>query len=713
MSMASEAASSVWTFTPLSSTTVFVPINGTSTVDYLVTNQSPAPHNLMFSPIQAITQITTAGYCPSPFLLSESNPSCTLRLEISGRAFNRAIDGGPKVCQQVADGRLSSLQCYQVSPNDALNVKHFAEYLSVSPTNLTLVADGASGQITVTSHMIRRTATDVAADFIGTALEGNVTQDATDCESIAPGESCVLTFTPTSQAITQAWFPIRGSNTRPVGASIEVTAPAQAIIKVSGSPLTLLESGADGNLTVTNTSETLTATNISADLTGALATAGVTQDASGCISVLPSASCTLVFTPGTQEVVPTTVPIQGNNTSETTASIAVNGTADLSLSGSPLNLYTNGNVGTMTVTNISTTIAAENVRANMTGTALSSLEVTPAVCPLIAPGGTCTLSFSPTSTAAAPTSFNIYGTNTSTVTGTISIGPFAYVSGNQPEALYQCPMNDDGSLGTCVDPGNSGVPFDRPLGIVVNAGNSVAYVANFSGEPVSACPVNANGSFGSCEYAIPLGSMISGVNDLTLTRDGSMAYLALNAVANVYMCPVDASTGLFGTCSVAGNVGTRQLSVPINDHVSPHKLYVSRGDRGISTCTISATDGTLSECTVFDSPELVNLSGMAVNPAGSFLYALDIAGEQVFMCALSVTDGALDECVRTGPSLSFENNRSAIAINQAGTKAYITVPPDNGIAVCAINANGTLSDTCVNETGGGMSRPQGIGLAER
>lgn|GEM_PF-1709912 len=417
-SMTCGASKPVWTLTPLSPTTVLVPINGSATVDYLVTNQSRKPHTLMLFPMSGVQQVTEPGYCANPFLLTASSPSCTLRLEILGSTLNSPIVGGPVVCQQGEDGRLSELQCYQPSPSDTLNVRRF------------------------------------------------------------------------------------------------------------------------------------------------------------------------------------------------------------------------------------------------------------------------------------------------------STGSFAYVTDNQ-EAVARCPIISDGSLGTCVDSGNSGVVFQSLLGIAMNNDNTASYIASFSSDSAYFCPIDADGSYGACQIAAPSGFNFR-TNDLSLTQDGSTAYLAVNDGSDVYKCSINPSTGLFDACTIAGNVGNRQLSVPINNHISPNKLYASLADKGISTCIINP-DKTLSGCTVFDSPDFINLSGMAVNHTGSFLYVLDIEGEQIFRCALNAADGAIDNCVTTGPSLNFNNNRSYIAINKAGTKAYISVPDesDSYIAVCTINADGTLSNTCLHETGGTLSRPYGIGLAER
>tara|TARA_R110002126_G_scaffold110918_2_gene248601 strand:+ start:135364 stop:136635 length:1272 start_codon:yes stop_codon:yes gene_type:complete len=113
-----EAASPVWTFTPLTPTTVTPP----ATVQYRVTNQSPKPHTLVLSPTEGVTQVTTTGNCSDAFTLTLSNPSCILTLNISEKASNSTRHSAPTVCEQGPNGQASSFQCYRPSPADIIQI---------------------------------------------------------------------------------------------------------------------------------------------------------------------------------------------------------------------------------------------------------------------------------------------------------------------------------------------------------------------------------------------------------------------------------------------------------------------------------------------------------------------------------------------------------------------------------------------------------------
>ncbi|MDF1683697.1 MAG: beta-propeller fold lactonase family protein [Legionellaceae bacterium] len=111
-------ASPVWTFTPLTATTVTPP----AIIQYRVTNQSSKPHTLVLSPADGMTQVTTAGNCSDALTLTSSHPSCILTLSISENASSSTLHSAPTVCEQGPNGQISSLQCYQPSPADIIQI---------------------------------------------------------------------------------------------------------------------------------------------------------------------------------------------------------------------------------------------------------------------------------------------------------------------------------------------------------------------------------------------------------------------------------------------------------------------------------------------------------------------------------------------------------------------------------------------------------------
>ncbi len=354
-----------------------------------------------------------------------------------------------------------------VSPFNGANI------VALSATVLTLPT-GMAATISLLNTSTQLTATHITADLRGTPLLNALTQDASDCVSVAPGASCHLLLTAGNTTVTSTNFPIHGDNTNGLGGTIGIALPTSATITVAGSPLILQGTNGTpsaGVLTITNTSSTLTAVNISADI-GSMALAGsVAQNAGACATLLPLASCNLVFTPGAGAVASTPITIQGDNTSQVGASIAVNATlATLSIAGSPLSLLAGGVTGSMTITNTSATETALNIVSNFTATALSgNVTETGNTCASVAPSATCTLTFTPGSTGVAQTTFAVAGSNTQTASAAITVHALAVGDSYEGGIVLIVPAG--GNPGTIINTVETSLPWGGS-GVLVGAGAS-------------------------------------------------------------------------------------------------------------------------------------------------------------------------------------------------------------------------------------------------
>lgn len=218
-----EAGKPVWSFTPLTATTLSVPSNETATVQYTVTNQSSKVHTLSMKSIPGIVQLTTGlGVCSNPFVLT-GKASCTLSLQVNGSQLTAPINDGPIVCQQG-----SNLQCYRPALVNILHITQAAVItdatITVSGSPLTSTTNGPSSMLTINNTSLLVTATNITSDFTGTALDGNVTETGNTCASVAPQTSCTLTYTPGGSVVAQTDFTIQGSNTNALTAAIQIDA---------------------------------------------------------------------------------------------------------------------------------------------------------------------------------------------------------------------------------------------------------------------------------------------------------------------------------------------------------------------------------------------------------------------------------------------------------------------------------------------------------
>src|SRR3990167_7975344 len=205
----SYAGSPVWTFTPLTATTISVNTISTATIQYQVTNQSRRGHILQMKGIPGISQDTSSGNCGNPFTLGYQQ-SCTLTLTVDGSALQGNVVGGPVVCQQG-----SALQCYETSSADVLHITLTAApstttlsssvstlALSVNNTSLNAALTGTPRLITITNSG-SNSATSVTYSP-SPALPSGTTISPSSCGTIAASGTCVLTITPGSTASATA-----------------------------------------------------------------------------------------------------------------------------------------------------------------------------------------------------------------------------------------------------------------------------------------------------------------------------------------------------------------------------------------------------------------------------------------------------------------------------------------------------------------------------
>ena len=262
------AGTPLWTFKPLTATTIALPANGTVLVQYRVTNQSSKPHTLTMQPIRGITQITTGlNVCGSPFVLRGNN-SCILSLQINGSQLNGPVMDGPVVCQQS-----STNQCYRPS---AVNILHITQaspitnaVITVAGSPLTLTVNGPTGQLTITNTTLEVAATNIISNFTGTALDGNVTETGNTCANVPPGGSCTLTYTPGNTVVPQTNFTIQGTNANALTAAIAIQSGSTltAINPTSGTAsggtgFTLTGTGLTGATSVTFDGVVATSVNV-------------------------------------------------------------------------------------------------------------------------------------------------------------------------------------------------------------------------------------------------------------------------------------------------------------------------------------------------------------------------------------------------------------------------------------------------------------------
>jgi hypothetical protein len=199
--------------------------------------------------------------------------------------------------------------------------------LSVTGSPLQMVVGGANGTLTITNNSSDNFAANIAANLVGTALDGQVTEIGNTCANVAPGGNCTLTFSPGASGVIQTTFPILGSNTTSVNADIEVIGPTT--LSSSVSTLALATGGIARQITISN-GGSAPAVNVVPQLSSPLP-AGSILTPTTCGTIAPSATCALTVTPGSTPTAapgvlspsPITVTVKGTNTNAVTPTINI------------------------------------------------------------------------------------------------------------------------------------------------------------------------------------------------------------------------------------------------------------------------------------------------------------------------------------------------------------------------------------------------------
>lgn len=110
------ASTPLWTFTPLTPTTVSITSSTSVYVDYLITNHASITHNISLQPFPFSVRNSDPFDCGKVFTL-EPNQSCILSIFVDGAAIDKNFQFGPMLCE-VGSQEL----CYIPSPQDILTV---------------------------------------------------------------------------------------------------------------------------------------------------------------------------------------------------------------------------------------------------------------------------------------------------------------------------------------------------------------------------------------------------------------------------------------------------------------------------------------------------------------------------------------------------------------------------------------------------------------
>lgn len=279
----------------------------------------------------------------------------------------------------------------------------------------------------------------------------------------------------------------------------------------------------------------------------------------------------------------------------------------------------------------------------------------------------------------------------------LTVGPlFAYIT-NSSDASFCQINNTDNSFVTC---GTANI-IDT-LSVAINPSGTLVYFGSSAQAPIKSCSLESDGSIGACTTASPNNDFVF-PSGLAFNSNGNRAYITqLITSQGVSVCSVDLSTGILAPCTVSGAIANG-LGIVINS--TNTIAYVTDLSGNVNICNLD-NDGAFVNCQIDPNiqNDIPNAFGLAIS--GSNLYVTD-QGSDVYMCP--ITGGTLGSCVSADGS-GF-NTTKGIAINPAGTVAYIVNHGNNTVTYCNINTVSGLFTSCTNQASPVVALSSPVGIA--
>lgn len=296
---------------------------------------------------------------------------------------------------------------------------------------------------------------------------------------------------------------------------------------------------------------------------------------------------------------------------------------------------------------------------------------------------------------------NITASSGSVTSNTIALTfqDFAYISNFNNSTVSYCPVNtSDGTLATCTAVTNTGAgnsTFNGPYEISINPAHTRLYISNNNNNTVSNCPLNTNGSLGTCSAISD--STFNSPTGNSVHPNGNFAYIANgNTNMGVSICPINSGGG-FNACT-----RSTILSDFRGVDISPSGLHAYLADttnNRLNSCDVNTSTGGLSNCNANSSFTFSNPAGVVVHPNGNFVYMTDTNSTTtpVTRCTINTSTGVLTACASQSITLASGGGYYMTFNPSDSTKIYIAATDGSGydrVILATVNATtGNISST--------------------
>lgn len=304
----------------------------------------------------------------------------------------------------------------------------------------------------------------------------------------------------------------------------------------------------------------------------------------------------------------------------------------------------------------------------------------------------------------------------------------AYIANAGSNTLSICPINTDGSLGTCTVSTGGGT-FNGPFGVAVNAEGTALFVANSNTNTISICNIiqDGLGTIGTCTTSTGNGTFNYPVGD-ALNPAGTYLYVANNGTTPpfVSICPIINNNGSYslGTCTTAlgnGTFGTGFGLQGVTFNADGTFAYFP-ADSWVSMCPVQQAGAAIGTCTKLTDPTFINPQGVSFNSSGTYAYVGNflsfphIHSGTVSICpVLQNGSGTFGPCTSSNGNGTFDfffNDEIGLWMSSPTNIGYIPNNGNNTISICPINMTTFGLDTCTTSLGNGtFNQPTAMALS--
>lgn len=333
----------------------------------------------------------------------------------------------------------------------------------------------------------------------------------------------------------------------------------------------------------------------------------------------------------------------------------------------------NGVVASANVTNINVVCAPVEF-AYLTNK--GSNTVAPYVLDLSS--GALSIATSPTPTGATPVAFAVSAS-----------GRYAFALNQSDMTVSSYLANSSTGLllnsGSAVGTGTSTVPAGMPVALAVDPGNAFVYVADNTANSITGFVINSSSAALTCIGnnagvcpAAPLVSNLPAPLALTITKSSAGEFLfATSASGNVYSYAINGSGQL--TAGIAQPTGVNPVAIAAT---GTYVYVVNQTDGTVSGYT--NTSGVLSTTGTAVSTGGASPVAIAINPAGTVAYVANSGSNLLSVLSISA-NGALT-LIGTSPTGSTP---VSVSVDPKGKYVYVADQADGSVFRYTIAADGT------------------------